>query len=442
MEHYRRYTGEYNVLSQTLFGNEFKSRDELNDIESALLTNILQSAIENVPYYKNLDIKEANINHFPILSRDDVFDNPKSLVSKQYQISNLLKLHTGGSTGAPLTVYLSKDIRRKTYAFWNRFYRSFGFKIRDKKASFVGRKLQESDDNSPPFWRVNAYDRQVLFSSFHLSKKNIPAYIDKLNQFKPDIVEGYPLSILRIAEYALENNIHFDFKAKGISTSSENVSPKQREVIEKAFKCGVYDQYGSAESVVFAADCQFKNKHISVEYGYVEVLDKEGQLNRTGEGELIITTLINDAMPLIRYRLGDLGRVSHRKCECGRNTPILEELYGKVGAFIQAGDKRVSTAALSIAFEYLKNVKKSQIIQNEANKIIVKLIATDEFDLEEENFMVWELKKMLTSDLEIEIQKVDAIPPAAKLGTGNLPVSDTWITKSNGAPIFFDSATS
>ncbi|PHR27537.1 MAG: hypothetical protein COA36_08885 [Desulfotalea sp.] len=413
IEHFCRYKGTYNDLSDQLFENEFKTKEELFAIEKKLLDEILNYAIQNVPYYQNLQIKSPSIENFPLLTRKTVFDNPENLLSKQHKNSKLIKLHTGGSTGNPLTIYLNKDIRRRTYAFWNRFYRIFDVKIRDKKASFVGRKLQHPDNNKPPFWRYNFYDNQLLFSSFHLSKQNLPCYIEKLNSFKPVIIEGYPLSILRIADYLIEHEIRLIFTPKGISTSSENFTNQQRKRIEKAFGCNVFDQYGSAESVVFACDCEHKNKHIAIEYGYVEVLDANGNLKREGEGELVVTTLINKVMPLIRYRIGDMGKISYKKCPCNRNYPILENLYGKVGAFIQANDKRVSTAALSISFEYLKNVEKSQIIQNEPNKIIVKLVVTSSFTEDEETFMLWELRKMLGETLAIEIQKVDNIPPTA-----------------------------
>ncbi|MGI9289211.1 MAG: hypothetical protein ACR2P1_27830 [Pseudomonadales bacterium] len=412
LEHNNRYKGVYNALSEELFKNEFMSKAELEEVENSLLEKAIKNALNNVPHYQALNIPDARIESFPVLSRAEVFNDPESFVAKQYRNTKLIALYTGGSTGNPLKVFLNKDVRRKSYAFWNRFYRLIGFRIGEKKATFVGRKVQEPDNSKPPFWRYNMIDRQLMFSSFHLSKENIPLYIKKLNQFKPAIVEGYPLSILQISQYLIDNGIELDFIPKGISTSSENFSAQQRATIENSFKCNVFDQYGSAESVVFASDCEYKNKHIAIEYGMVEVIDEAGDIKREGDGELIVTSFLNDVMPLIRYRIGDLGKVSCKKCKCNRNTPILEELHGKVGAYIVAGDKRVSAASLAIAFEYLKNVKKSQIIQNEPEQAVVKLVVTPEFNQEEEDFMLWELMKMLGNDFGIELQKVDAIPPA------------------------------
>jgi phenylacetate-CoA ligase len=430
IEHQRRYQGSFKQLSHELTENTFKSKNELDLIQSELLNNTLTNALTNVPFYQHKKIQTANINAFPIVSRDEVFDDPKSFISNKYNCNTLLKLYTGGSSGSPLTIYLNKSIRQKSYAFWNVFYQCMGFNIGEKKASLVGRKLQEPNNDKPPFWRYNLYDRQLLLSSYHLNTRNIPLYINKLNSFKPIIIEGYPLSILRIAEYIIEHNVTLTFTPNAISTSSENFTQQQRNTMEKAFNCQVYDQYGSAESAVFASDCEHKNKHISIEYGLIEVLTKDGAIVREGEGELIVTSLLNDVMPLIRYRIGDLGKVSLKKCPCGRNSPILEELYGKTGAVIVSGDKTIPTAAIAIAFEYLKNVKKSQLIQNEPNRVIARLITQPGFDKAEEDFMRWELQKMLGDTMQIEVELVDHIP-AGHNGKYQMVVQNYYKGKSS-----------
>ncbi len=411
VEHLRRYRGDYKRMIMSIRQNEFKSKKEIDILQKRLLQRTLWNAVENVPYYRSLKINKVQLESFPVLAREDVFDIEKSFISDRYKKKKLLKLYTGGSSGTPLTVYVSKSVRQKTYAFWNVFYQRIGFAIGDKKASFIGRKLQEPDNHRPPFWRLNLYDQQLLFSSYHLSRKNLPMYVERLNRFRPVLIEGYPQSIMQVANHILEQGIRLEFKPKGISTSSENFTEKDRKTMEKAFGCNVFDQYGSAESVVFASDCPFKNKHVSPEYGMVEVLDEKGDLVKQGEGELIVTGFLNDAMPLIRYRIGDYGKVTYKNCPCGRQTAIIEKLYGKVGSVVVSRGKKIPTAAIAIAFEYLQNVKKAQLVQNEPNKVIARIVTTPGFREKEEDFMKWELRKMLGEHMEIEVEKVEDIPP-------------------------------
>ena len=413
LEHRRRYGGVFKETCRELEQTEFLKGEALENLVNERLSNILESALKDVPHYRNLGIKDARLDHFPILNRTTIADDPEQLVSEKYTKDDLLTIYTGGSTGTPLKIYLSRSVRQKTYAFWSRFYKNMNFKIGEKKASFVGRKVQEPHKNHPPFWRYNLIDHQLIFSSFHMTEENLPSYIKKLNNFKPKVIEGYPLSILRLAEYIRDHHIDLEFKPAGLSTSSENFTPEQRKIMEKSFRCQVFDQYGSAESVVFAAECEYGTMHVAPEYGIIEVLNNKGEINREGEGELIITTLLNEIMPLIRYRIGDLAKISLSTCSCGRQTQVIDQLHGKSGAVIVSEERKVSAAAIAIAFEYIESIRKAQVLQNEPGKALVKLVTTDQFSKNDEEFMIWELKKMLGDKLEIDVEYVSDIAPSA-----------------------------
>lgn len=412
MEHRRRYGGIYSTTKSELEATEFLDRAAIEQLVQKRLHNILEGALESVPHYRKLQIDEPSLDQFPLLERHVIAEDTDQFLSERYNQKDLLTIYTGGSTGTALKIHLSKSVRQQTYAFWARFYRNFDFTIGEKKASFVGRKVQDPDKNKPPFWRYNWIDQQLVFSSFHMTEENLPAYIRELNQFKPKLIEGYPLSLLRLADYILSHEIPLSFQPVGLSTSSENFTSEQRRTMETAFNCKVYDQYGSAESVIFAAECSHGNMHVAPEYGVLEVLNDDGELGQEGEGEFIVTTLLNDVMPLIRYKIGDLGKVAYKTCPCGRQTQVIEELFGKTGAVIVSEGRRVPTAAIAIAFEYLENIKKAQIIQNEPGKVIVKLVTTDRFTKKDEDFMRWELEKMLGNKLNIETKYVNNIPPS------------------------------
>lgn len=413
MEHQKRYGGVYKSFLEQLEANKFESGERLAGITEERLAGILHGAVQQVPHYRRLGLTAPALSDFPLLGREEVANNTEQFVSEKYRTRDLIALFTGGSSASPLKVYISRAVRQMTYAFWQSFYNEMDFRIGDKKASFVGRKVQEPDDDTPPFWRYNLIDKQLILSSYHMSEENLPHYLKKLNEFQPKIIEGYPLSIYRLAEYIINNDVEITFQLTGVSTSSENFSAFHRETIEKAFNCRVFDQYGSAESVVFASECKHGKMHIEPEYGVVEILTSSGELRSEGEGELVVTTLLNDVMPLIRYRIGDLGEVVREPCPCGRETAILKQLHGKVGAIIANGDKRVPTAAIAIAFEYLEGIKNAQIIQDTADAVRVRLVKRPGFNPESEQFMIWELRKMLGESLKITTEYVEDIPPEA-----------------------------
>ena len=410
-EHQRRYKGEFKAWHETLKARVLDSRDEVDQKEQQQLTWILEHAIQTVPFYRNLGITTADISQFPILERERIAEAPENFVSDTCDRDKLLTLYTGGSTGTPLKVYISKAIRQKNYAHWALFYDQMNYAIGEKKATFVGRLVQNPNNQKPPFWRYNLIDRQLVFSSYHLTDENIPVYLEKLNAFKPRLIEGYPNTLFRLAEYITTHSVPLHFQPCGLSVSSENFTAEQRKVMEAAFGTRVYDQYGSAESVVFASECPHGTMHIAPEFGIVEVLDSGGNISREGSGEFLVTTLLNDVMPLIRYKIGDLGTVSRASCPCGRNTYVISELSGKAGAVIVAEGRKVPTAALAIAFEYVESIRRSQIIQNEPDRILVKLAVRNTYTQKDEDFVLWELRKMLGARIAIDFEYVDDIPP-------------------------------
>ncbi|WP_404362251.1 hypothetical protein [Marinobacter sp.] len=411
-EHRRRYSGPHKKYVEYLRKNVFLNKTEIADLQSKLLERTLKHAAQTVPAYQALNLGPTpKLTDFPLLERESIAMNAEAFLSSKYKKEKLITLFTGGSSASPLKIYISEEARQKSYSFWQLFYDRMDFHVGDRKATLVGRKIQEPDSNNPPFWRYNLKDRQLLFSSYHLSEKNVAAYLKKLNSFQPKIIEGYPLSIYRLADQIIQNSIKLSFTPTGVSTSSENFTQKQREIIEEAFGCKVFDQYGSAESVVFASECEHGNMHIEPEYGVLEVLTNEGKIESEGSGELIATSLLNEAMPLIRYRIGDLGEITESNCPCGRASKILTELYGKVGAVIINEGRQAPTAAIAIAFEYLEGIKNAQIIQNEPGKVTVRLVKRTNFDSKSEEFMIWELKKMLGQSLKISIDYVTEIPP-------------------------------
>jgi phenylacetate-CoA ligase len=105
---------------------------------------------------------------------------------------------------------------------------------------------------------------------------------------------------------------------------------EEREYIAGVFKCPVYDEYSTEETWGIAAQCRRHNYHIFTDSVWLEFLDNNGKDAAPGEvGEIAITTTRNQAMPFIRYLVGDRGRPSNRTCGCGYRLPLMESIEGR-----------------------------------------------------------------------------------------------------------------
>ena len=146
--------------------------------------------------------------------------------------------------------------------------------------------------------------------------------------------------------------------------------------------------------------------HISPEYGVVELVETEGG------HEIVATGLINDAMPFIRYRTGDLAVPGDgAPCRCGRGLPTLGAIIGRVDDVVMTPEgAAVGPAALSLAFQGVPNLRESQIVQDSPDRIALVLAVTPAYGPADEQFLLAELRKRLGLRLVIDVSYVDVVP--------------------------------
>jgi len=412
-----RYIGNHDADLDKLLNSQWYSKDiiELNNNENFM--RLFHYAIKHVPYYKNLvnegkidplEIKSIlDIEKLPILSKEDIRRNTDLFISDEYNKNDLIAIGTSGTTGKTLNIYVSKESRRYAYAFFSRFKRWAKLDSRKNNVTFAGRTIIPTD-SPPPFWRKNLISNNYLFSSYHLTDNNFKLYIDGLNKVKPHYIDSYPSSIYILAKYIKENNLSI-FQPKAIITSSETLFDSHRELIEEVFQCPIFDQYGSAEQVAFVSQCEAGTYHIHPEFGHIEFVNAEGKAVSPGaSGRLICTGYTNQAMPLIRYDIGDTGILSDDTCSCGRNFPVIKKIIGRTDDILIMEDGR-EVGRLDPVFKGLKSIKEAQIIQQDYSFITLRIIPDENFSDKDGDAVVSELKKRLGENVHIDIDIVDRI---------------------------------
>jgi phenylacetate-CoA ligase len=198
-----------------------------------------------------------------------------------------------------------------------------------------------------------------------------------------------------------------------VFTSSETLLPIQRETIEAAFSCRVFDFYGHAERVAFATECdRHEGKHLAEEFGFVEVADPDGTPVREGEsGYLVGTSLHNRAMPLFRYRTTDMTALLPEACPCGRTLRRIRDVTTKAEDIILTPDGRmISPSVLTHPFKPLTQILRSQIVQERLDEITVKIVASSEFTAADREHLIRELQSRLGSTVSVRIELVSDIP--------------------------------
>lgn len=406
----------FQVLGQ-LEQSQWYREEKIREIQWQKIKNIIAHAYNHIPYYQKTfaragitpnQIKDyGDLQLIPILTKDDLRKEPHSLVAKTKGFI-YTRYFTSGSTGPPSVVITDRNSEAYRHAAVFRSYRWIGLDIGDKIAKFWGTQLD---------LRRNIQGRigdfllnRITFSTHSLDQKSMFRYYQNLRSFEPKAIYGFASAIYEFAQFLQNRSLPLEKNdIKAIIVTGEPIFPYKREIIENTFKCRVYNNYACEEFATIAFECPQRSLHLMSENVYVEVERPE---NEEGRGNLIITELNNFLMPLIRYRLGDVGALSNLKCNCGRSLPVLKEISGRSLDFVKIPNGRIIHGSY---FDYLpkyflNEIQQFQIIQADTNTICVNLIKGKGFNETTIQKFENKLRGVLGDEVRIIIDLKEIIP--------------------------------
>lgn len=418
-----RYGGRYKEFQTLLAASEWWSRGDLDAYQDERIREIAAHAYATVPYYRRqfearkltpADIRgRADLPKLPLLTRADIKANFDDLRSRDVTPRALKTGHTSGTTGTPLTVGYDRDTIWMTYAVFDRHYRWAGLRLAsdgDRIAVARGNVIVPLNVTKPPYWRYNRRQNQMLLSSFHMSKDNLPAYVEALTAFRPAVLDGYPSTLYILGKYLESRGQTFPLRAA--VTSSETLYDFQRQTIEKAFKCRVFDYYALAERAAFSGECDHHDgHHLSMEYAASEVVDAQGAPAPRGTiGKLVGTTLHNRAMPLLRYVTNDMTSLRERPCSCGRGLDVMDDVTTKAEDVLTLQDGRlISPSVLTHPFKPLDCIEGSQIVQTAPDRVEIRIVPGPTYTAAHTTHLLHEFRDRLGAGVTVDVQLVEAL---------------------------------
>lgn len=406
--------------------SQYFSRKELEELQLEKLNLLLSHARDTVPYYKNLPAGKlkslSDLSNIPFLEKGVLRENSEQLCSSRNGLNSRLKT-TGGSTGAVVTLRKSANGMAQELAATWRGYSWAGIDIGEKQARFWGVPHGKKDRLRARL--IDLVTNRLRLSAFAFSETHFDDYVRRLEKFDPKYFYGYVSMIRQFAEYAERNSLNFRVHPSAIITTAEVLSQSDREVIERVFKCKVYNEYGCGEVGTIAHECSAGSLHLTSENIIVEIVDEFGRNVPAGQsGEIIVTDLVNYSMPLIRYKLKDYGSISSRPCLCGINLPCLENIYGREYDYLinSRGERFHGECFLYM----IEDVSRSgyyfsgvQFVQNSDLSIIVKL-AGNKLDA---SFLVEYFKKVINEKMNDNIKvSVEVVAEIEREASGKLRV--------------------
>jgi phenylacetate-CoA ligase len=413
----KKHGANFNKWIAFLKESNYWDKEVVKTYQENKFKDYLIEVNKSSPFYRNIIKKNAidlnifkleDLSKFPIIDKEVVKANYEDILNPKLK-NEMYKFSSSGTTGTLLFIYLTQEAYQMEYAFrWN-FYSDFNVQRKDSIAYFIGSTIKKSNDNNPPFHIRDLSENGYYFSIFHLSEKNTPDYVLNLNKYKPKFIKGYPSAIYSLALHIKELEMKV-YSPKAIFTASEVLHDYQKRLIEDTFKCNIYQWYGQVEGTLNIQECKYQKLHVMEEYGFLEVLDDDGNPVELGEsGNAIASSYGNLAFPLIRYDTGDNVTLDiDQNCKCGRTGRIIKYIDGRDEDIITTPDGK-KIGRLTFIFMAYDNVKESQIIQNSIDEIIIKVIPKDIYTDEDKRLIIARMKEYVGENMIVKLEIVDSI---------------------------------
>ena len=381
------------------------------------LALLLHRAAMRVPYYRDYWARRqrrgnapwARLENWPVLEKDVVREDPRRFVADDCDVRRMFHEQTSGTTGKALEIWRSRRTVIELQALADaRTELWHGVPKGARWARLGGQLVTPIQQRQPPFWVWNAAMRQLYMSSFHLAPDLIPHYLDALARHRIVYLAAYPSSLTVLAHGVLESGRR-DLRMHAVFTNAEPLSAEQRAIIGEAFQCPVRETYGMCEAVAAASECTDGGLHLWPEVGIVEVFDGEVPARPGSSGDFVCTGLLNPDMPLVRYRVGDRGRLApgDAKCPCGRPLPLIAAVEGRTNDLLLTRDGR-QVFWLNPVF-YGLPVRQSQIEQTSLDQLVVRLAPAPGWD-EAATRTVLERLHARMGDVAVDLRLVDHVP--------------------------------
>jgi phenylacetate-CoA ligase len=366
----------------------------------------------NVDVFSEDLIKE--IEKLPILTKNEVQENLQNI---RVDIKNgrVKIVNTSGTTGTGLIFQSTQLMENKQWAVWWRYRRRHGIQIDMWMGWFGGRTIMDVNDNKPPFWRVNFFGKQIMFSAHHLSAESVEYYHKAILDRKLRWLHGYPSQLAFLATLIKEKKLPY-IKVDFVTLGAENLLSHQIDIIKEVFGVEPIQHYGLAEGVTNISQLVSGEFQLDQDFAFTEFIPSNLEHNIY---KIIGTNYSNFAFPLIRYDTNDL--VTLEKNQLGLNKII--SIDGRNEDFITL-PSGVKLGRLDHLFKNATFVKEAQIYQPVIDKIILRIVPSNNYDkISHEEILKKECSERFGNSVKISFEYFDTIT-RTKSGKLKFVISD------------------
>jgi phenylacetate-CoA ligase len=368
-------------LAAELAAHDRWTAEDVKQRNLALQREAVASAFTHIPFYRRkyaeagfrlADLEDPSfLSKLPLLTRAEIREHESEIVHPAFHDVRLPSATTGGSTGTPLRTFNDPRIPLQVLSW--RMLEWWGVDVSDS-SGYLYRSV-------PLGWKRLRQrlllwpTRREWLSASAMTPPNMARFHSALARSKPAYLVGYVGAIEVFAGYLRDEGLSLP-GLKAVWTTSAPLPEGKRQWLQRVFQCPVYTQYGSCEFYWISAECRLqRGLHIGTDARHVEIVDENGPVAAGEYGEIVVTDLLNRAFPLIRYQVGDRGRLLPTPCACGLPFPLMDYVRGRTSDLIvtKAGTRIPGEFWTTICDDFTDNVQAFQVYQRADRQVEVRM---------------------------------------------------------------------
>ena len=393
---------------------QWLSAEGIKQLQFERLKRLLKFAYEHVPYYRRV-FDEHGARSYRFQSLDDLRTIPyltREMLRSEFNqlradvpMRGVHQISTGGSSGSPVRILGDPNRNAFIDAARLRAHGWFNTDVGEREIVLWGSPIEITRQDRVRRIRDRLLNSRLL-SAFTLEEQTLSSYVHEIIRFKPSKIYGYASALYVLAEYFKKSQRKPPNTLKVIFATAEPLFDFQRRTIEEVFGVKVAVEYGARDAGLMANECPRGRLHIPAEGMLIEIDNKPG----VDYGEVIVTNLESRAMPLIRYRTGDVAEYDTDSCSCGRGLPILRAVQGRQTDFLLTRDGRLIHAlAVIYILRERPEIEQFQVRQESLTKVVIRIVRRMELQPNIQEQIIRDLKHVLGSGMEVDLLLSSAI---------------------------------
>ncbi len=393
--------------------------ERLQELQLLQFSQVFQHAVATVPYYRERFAPSAagitswdQYRALPVSTRRDVQQAGADMHSAVVPPSHgaVITTQSSGSTGTPLVTRGTAWTQMLWHALLLRDHLWHGRDLSGKLAAI----RSKTADGSVPDWGLATAAFKTGPSAVRSLSADLDEQVRWLATEDPDYILSLATNLQALAARSCELGVRLS-RLRQVRAYGEMLRPEARGIVREAWGVEIVDSYSSEELGYIALQCPMsEHYHVQAESLIVEVLDANGAPCRPGEvGQIVVSTLHNFAMPLLRYASGDYAEVG-APCACGRGLPVLTRIVGRQRNMLLRPDgARYWPSFPSEAWADIAPIAQFQVVQKDRNSVELRIVAPRDLTSMETDLLLAALRDALGCAYRIALVRVAQMPRAA-----------------------------